>query len=328
MPYLLHGQCNSELVEQAIAESGTDAVFVRDFRIKLKRGTPKKPAPVGRYNVYLRNNTMYRFNVLSDKSLEGEGILQLYDRNELLGSSLNFAQNTDKHFFDYYCDHSAIYTVLMSFKEGKEGCAVGVLSMVIPDSIDFETASPPETLKKLDVLFIGVDNPLDIYTDYPNGSIDVKISNGEIRKEGDQYIATVKREGIVSIMVAAKDSAGVIREETSVDFYAIQLPEPKATLLGMTRGIVKRQDVVYITKLELVAPQGGGNFGFEILEFIVSDRPDDIYGNRSSGELFTDQQKQYILDLPEGSRFYITNILVKGPNNLVLQLEPLEFWLE
>lgn len=325
---LVQAQCDNALVEQAIDESGPDAVFVRDFRIKLRKGTPKKPAPVGRFTVYLRNNTLYRFNVLSEESMEGRAVIQLYDRNELMGSSINFMMDSEGRFFEYFCDRSDIYTILMSFKEGKEGCAVGVLSMVIPDSIDFETVPPPETMETLDVLFIGVDNPLDVYTDYANGNIEVDISQGDIKKEGDLYIANVIEEGIVSIRVKAIDSAGIIREETSVDFLAIELPKPIASLMGMSKGIIRRQDVSYINKLDIIAPQGGENLRFEILEFSVSDLASDMFGKRSTGNTFNEQQKQYIMNLPEGSRFYITNILVKGPNDIILQLDPLEFWLE
>ncbi|MBN1187707.1 MAG: hypothetical protein JXB49_35865 [Bacteroidales bacterium] len=327
-PVAIYGQCDNSLVEKAFLESGDNTIFVRDFKIQLKKGTPKKPAPVISFMVYLRQNIIYRFNVLSDENKEGEAIMQLYTNNELLGSTLNLYENIDDRSFDYYCDKSAVYRVLMSFKEGKEGCAVGILSIVIPDTIQLETEGRPDIQERIDMLFIGIDNPIDIYADVPDGLYDVSISEGEIRKVGKQYMARVYKEGLVSITVTISDSTGIVREETKVDFLALPLPQLHASVLGVSRGVLRKQDLMYVNKLDIDQPKAYEYTRFEVMEFTVSDRRNDTYGLRSNGASFTDQQRQYIQDLDDGSRFYITNILVKGPNDLIFQLEPLEFWLE
>ena len=328
LPVLIYGQCNNSLVEAAVKESGDNTVFVRDFKIQLKKGTPKKPAPVISFLVYLRQNIIYRFNVLSDELKEGEAIIQLYDNNELLGSTLNLYENIDDRSFDYYCDESATYRVLMSFKEGKEGCAVGILSIVIPDTIQLETEGRPNIPERLEMLFIGIDNPIDIYADVPEERFNVSISDGDIRKAGKQYMARVYKEGLVSITVTISDTTGAAIEETKVDFISLPLPEPRASIMGVSRGVVRKQDLMYLNKLDIDQPEGYEFTRFEIMEFTISDRRNDSYGMRSNGGHFTDQQRQFILGLDEGDRFFINKILVRGPNDLIFQLEPLEFWLE
>ena len=328
LPIWIYGQCNNTLVEKAVKESGDNTVYVRDFKIQLKKGMPKKPAPVISFLVYLRQNIIYRFNVLSDETKEGEAIIQLYDNNELLGSTLNLYENIDDRSFDYYCDESDIYRVLMSFKEGKEGCAVGILSIVIPDTIQLETEGRPAIREMPDMLFIGIDNPVDIYADVPEDRFNVSISDGEIRKIGNQYLARVYKEGLVSITVTISDTTGAAIEETKVDFISLPLPEPRASIMGVSRGVLRKQDLMYLNKLDIDQPQEYEYTRFVIIEFSISDRRNDTYGMRSNGDNFTDQQKQFILNLDKGDRFFVNNILVKGPNDLIFQLEPLEFWLE
>ncbi len=123
-------QCNEQLVHECALTVGDNATYMKDFRVKLKRGRRGKPAPVARFSVVLNKGVQYRFNLCKAVEFEGEPVLQLYDTNRLLGSTIDITTGDEYKSFDFICQKSAIYQVFISFKEGKEGCAVGILSIV------------------------------------------------------------------------------------------------------------------------------------------------------------------------------------------------------
>lgn len=122
-------QCNDELVNMCALDVG-DATYLKDFKIRLKKGKKNKPAPVARFSVVLNKGTHYRLSVCDAQEFEGEVILQLYDNDKLLGSTYNVATGKSYKQFDFVCKKSAVYHLFYSFKEGEEGCSVGILSFV------------------------------------------------------------------------------------------------------------------------------------------------------------------------------------------------------
>ena len=122
-------QCNEQLVNNCMLEIG-DAKYMKEFRVKLKRARKGQPPPTARFTVTLNKGGHYRFNILNAIDYEGKVILQLYDRERLLISSLNLTDGKMYSQIDFMCTKTAIYQIFMSFKDGKEGCAVGILSLV------------------------------------------------------------------------------------------------------------------------------------------------------------------------------------------------------
>lgn len=123
-------QCNDQLVSICAMGSGDGATYIKDFKVRLKKAKKNENPPVARYSVVLNKNTVYRFSVCSATEFEGKAIIQLYDNESLLGTNFNMATGKEYPSFDFYCKKSGMYTIYMSFKEGKEGCAAGILSFI------------------------------------------------------------------------------------------------------------------------------------------------------------------------------------------------------
>lgn len=123
-------QCNSTLVTVCSAEIGEDATYLKELRAKLQAHKKGQQKPVARYSLLLNKGNHYRFNVCGAQEFDSEPILQLYDKSKLLGST--YYAKTDRHYpaFDFICPKTGVYKVLVSFTEGKEGCAVGILSLI------------------------------------------------------------------------------------------------------------------------------------------------------------------------------------------------------
>lgn len=122
-------QDNVELVAQCAAEAG-DVTYLKDFVVTLDAGTPGGIPPKAKFSVVLSKSTQYRFSICNAPTSEGEAILQLFDMNVMQGST--YLENTGKDFpfFDFKCQKTGVYHIFISFKEGKAGSAVSVLSFV------------------------------------------------------------------------------------------------------------------------------------------------------------------------------------------------------
>lgn len=127
---LLKGQDNDILVAQCAASAGENVTYLKDFIVELDAATPGEKPPQAKYSMVLSKNTMYRLTICTAPDSEGEGIVQLYDMSTLLGSS--FMVSTGKSYpgFNFKCQKTGVYHVFISFKDGKPGKAVGILSFV------------------------------------------------------------------------------------------------------------------------------------------------------------------------------------------------------
>ncbi len=320
----IKAQCNNKLMELAAAHSGNDALFIRDFRVKFEEGTMKRPSPVARYQVLLNEGIHYRFNVVNATDFEGKAILQLYERNRILGSTFDVNTKADLGTFDFICDKTETYQVLMSFREGKRGCAVGVMSLVISDSLYTTFKDKPE--RELEKLYIGIENELTIAaTNIPGGTLEVDISCGEIKGNNGRYIVTVEKEGITTIKVVASDNSGQISEIDSMDFLVQQIPVPYATFSGLQGGLISKHDIEQTNHLSLIYTFDIEEKPYEIIEFTISKRYNELTGERSYNSKLTVAQRAFLQSLKKGDYFVITNIIAKGPDSTTHQLKPLMF---
>ena len=126
----LFSQCNSSLVTICSAKLPDNATYLKELKVKLKPKEAGKAAPVARYSLMLSKGNHYRFSICNATEFDGKAIIQLYDKDRLLGSS--YFAKTGKHYpaFDFVCQKTAVYKVMISFENGKEGCAVGILSLI------------------------------------------------------------------------------------------------------------------------------------------------------------------------------------------------------
>ena len=77
----------------------------------------------------LKKGNKYRLTICTDEDSSGEAVLQILDEGRSIGSSQlpdgRMIQN-----FDFDCNKTAAYVIIVTFKDGKEGSAVFILSHV------------------------------------------------------------------------------------------------------------------------------------------------------------------------------------------------------
>lgn len=126
---IIYCQDVSELTAQCAASAG-DVTYLKDFPAKLDAGTPGGKPPSAKFSMLLSKNTSYRFTICTAPDSDGEAILDLYDLNILIGSTYNKTTGKDYPYFDFKCQKTGVYHIFVSFKEGKPGNAVGIMSFV------------------------------------------------------------------------------------------------------------------------------------------------------------------------------------------------------
>lgn len=124
-----YSQCNAKLVDIAVGQN-RGATYLKDFRVKLPAAQKGKPMPIARFKIMLNSGNHYRFNVAKAQEFQGVPIIQLYEGKKLLGTSYLASKDKDFKMFDFLCSKTTTYELIITFKDGKAGCAVAVLSLV------------------------------------------------------------------------------------------------------------------------------------------------------------------------------------------------------
>ena len=126
----LMAQSGQELVDACSIVAGEDLMYLKDFQIKMDAANPGEEPPMTRYSIILSKNTEYQFTVCNSNDYSGEAILQIYDNNRLLVTNHQVATGQSFPKVKFKCSQTGTYHIWVSFKEGKQGLAVVLLSFV------------------------------------------------------------------------------------------------------------------------------------------------------------------------------------------------------
>ncbi len=317
-----YAQCDNTLVDKAISQSGTNAVYLREFKVRFD-GLEKGKIPLARYPVLLSKNTTYRFNVCNAEDFEGKVVLQLYLKDKLERSTFDSKKNKDLQRFDFTPDKAATYEVVMSFAEGKAGCAVGILSMLSDKDITLDKDNQDE----LDILYANADNPVVIYDDEDDfANIDVEIDNGTItRAEGVNYIIHPQETGTALLTIRVLNRNGTLREFKQKKYAVFAMDKPYAAIRGAENNIViDKQELITSGRLDLWFSENM-KCNYQIISFTLSYKNDLISGISSTSSKFSKPQKEWLKKLPEGTRLYIKNIKARTADHVVMDIAPIDF---
>ena len=125
----LFAQSGQELVDICGMVAG-DAMYLKDFQIKLDAANPGEEPPTSRFSVVLSKNTEYLFSICNSNDYSGEAVLKLYDNNRLLATNHMVATGKTFQKVKFKCSSTGAYHIFITFKEGEQGLAVALLSFV------------------------------------------------------------------------------------------------------------------------------------------------------------------------------------------------------
>ncbi|MCK4700087.1 MAG: hypothetical protein KAT38_07120 [Bacteroidales bacterium] len=119
----------SELVGKCVFDIGNNTTYLKDYVVKLPEASSQYNIPIHKNTAILLKNSHYRLTVCNSDDSEGQGIIQLYNNGKKVGSSIAPSGKIYSSF-DFPCKKTGSYQIWISFKDGKEGFAVGILSLV------------------------------------------------------------------------------------------------------------------------------------------------------------------------------------------------------
>jgi hypothetical protein len=126
----LKAQTEAQKIELCTKAAGADATLEQSYTVQLDATKDGERAKSFKKPVAIRKGNRYRFTICTDEESAGEAILDLFDEAKKVGSSYIAETGKTYQSFDFDCTKSAVYVIFISFKDGKEGSAVGVLSHI------------------------------------------------------------------------------------------------------------------------------------------------------------------------------------------------------
>ncbi len=233
-------------------------------------------------------------------------------------------------------------------KPGSEGIKKwgGLITVKNPETNEEESypfeaeyvAARPSTVisaDKMNVLYIGVDNPMSISVPgVPNEKVFPSIAGGggvlkrDPKRGAGKFVVTVKTQGKANINVSA-ELDGKKTSMGSMEYRVKRVPDPVAKCAGKKGGPINKATLAAQPGIVSIME----NFDFELYFRVRSFKMTIVRKGRdpielsSKGNRFTNQMRSIVKGSPIGTKVYIEYIRASGPDGTVRALSPLNFVL-
>ena len=182
--------------------------------------------------------------------------------------------------------------------------------------------------KKMNVFYMGVDNPVAISVPgIAEESILPSISVGTLKRdpESDDWIVNIlggQRETVISVKA---NIDGQKRDMGSKTFRIKKLPDPTALIANKNEGLVNRNILV---AAGAIIPKMPSDFEFDLTYRITSfkmtlQRGLDIWSRKSNNNRLTEDMIRQITLANRGQKVWFENIIARGPDNIDRPLAPI-----
>lgn len=177
---------------------------------------------------------------------------------------------------------------------------------------------------KMNVLYVGVENPLTITAGAGSEKVNASINNGSVSKAGgSKYIAKPKEPGIadVNVMVDGK-SVG------KVSFRVKYLPPATGMVGTFEGGQVPSAQFKAMGGVRAVLQNSEFEALYEVVSYTIADLSSPDYNPvANNGPRWVGTAATLVQNLKAGRGVYIDNIKARGPDGRTITLKPLSFIL-
>lgn len=183
---------------------------------------------------------------------------------------------------------------------------------------------------KMNVVYIGVDNPLTIVAEgYKCDQLEVSCESGTILKTGNcEYNIAPVQEGAIEIEVKARTSSGVKRIGTK-KFRAKLIPSPTARIAGRSSGLIPT--AIFKVQSGISTYIDGFDFEsrFRVTRFKVEFFREQklLYSCVTTGPYFDRLTRDQMNKLKPGDHVSVTDIKALGPDSRERALNNIELTL-
>lgn len=178
---------------------------------------------------------------------------------------------------------------------------------------------------KMNVLYLGVENPLNIaVSGYVSSEIVTEVTGEEgiIQGENGNYLITPKKTGLLTVVVKAKGKT--VRE---AKFRVKPIPGPVVYVNGRKGGEITKEELLNTEEILIYVENFDFDIRFEIVGFLLSTVNSEgftLEASSNSGKITTNQ-REIIESVQAHSRIIFEDISFKGPDGKIKQASPVVF---
>lgn len=181
---------------------------------------------------------------------------------------------------------------------------------------------------KMNVFYVGVDNPVNIsVAGIASSKVVPTVSNGSIVRLNGNYVVRPKYpRKPCDVNVSIKTSKG-LRKMQTLHFRVKTVPNPIARVAGKSGGNISKSSFAGYWGVKAELDDFDFDMKFNVKSFNLStvDGGGYVKEAESAGQRFSSSQKKIISKLKRGQRVIIDNIKAKGPDGKVRTLQSLSF---
>lgn len=202
-----------------------------------------------------------------------------------------------------------------------------------PFSAEYQVAEANAVVSptKMNVLYIGVDNPISIsVSGIPSDRIFATSSNGIIRRSGNAWVAIPRQAGTASINVDADVYGdGKRKSMGKMEFRVKNIPDPIGKVAGRKGGAIDKATLA----AQMIVNADLENFEFDakftVTEFTVSALVRGFNQEEISKSFkITSAQRDIISNLKKGEKVFFDNIKAVGPDGKQRELPTISFKIQ
>ncbi len=206
----------------------------------------------------------------------------------------------------------------------------GTVKEYVTEPQSYQVARPSAVVSPdaMNVLYIGVDNPISVSAPgIPKESLSVSGQGVTISGSGGKYVARVTQPGTASIQVSAR-----IGEQTqslgSTNFRVKRIPKPQARVAGRSGGAVAAAQIKGQNRIFAALDDFEFDAKFNISRFsmlIQKPRVDPMGPYQGTNGTFSGPMQNALSSVTPGSFVAFYNIIAVGPDGLQQELDPISF---
>jgi gliding motility-associated protein GldM len=210
--------------------------------------------------------------------------------------------------------------------------------LVYPFSTEYQVGAPSFVVSptKMNVFYIGVDNPVDITASgVPEDKLQASISSGSlVKKAGSSYIVRVTKPGEVTITGSAEVDKKRIDFGAPKKFRVKTVPDPIAVVgankLNWKGGMITKSALLAEQGVQAILENFDFDLKFNITGFTVSAIVAGGFeeSQASTGTSFSVGQKNLMKNIQPGKRVNIEKIVAKGPDGTDRPLNTITFKIQ
>lgn len=189
----------------------------------------------------------------------------------------------------------------------------------------YQVARPSAVVSpdKMNVLYIGVDNPLSVSAaGTPTDKVKVSMTGGSLSGSGGKYNARVSSPGTARVSISAEVAPGKMQTLSTTEFRVKRIPDPIAKFAGKTGGsmatvALKAQNAIF-AKLDNF--DFDANFKVTKFTMIIAKPRADAIVLSTSGNQLSSSMASALNGITPGTRVIFDNIVAVGPDGTSRQL--------